>query len=67
MISESVKYEIIIYIPVSRVGKGWKVNIREFHFPEGFRDFFMPIPSRALARDGMGLKKSRNPKGKLNF
>ena len=62
-----MKASIIIYIPVSRVGKGLKVNIREFHFPEGVRDFFMPIPSRAWARDGMGLKKSRNPKGKLNF
>ena len=55
---------IIIYIPLSRVGKGWKVNIREFHFPVGFRDFFMLIPSRALARDGISMKKSRNPKGK---
>ena len=58
---------IIIYIPLSRVGKGWKVNIREFHFPLGFLDFFMLIPFLANARDGKKHEKVSKPHGKMKF
>ena len=37
---------------------------QKFHFPLGFLDFFMLIPSLAKARDGISMKKSRNPTGK---
>ena len=45
----------------------WKINIRNFIFPWGFETFSCFFPSRALARDGISMKKSRNPKGKWNF
>ena len=40
---------------------------QKFSFPLGFLDFFKPIPSLAHARDGIGMKKSRNPSGKQKF
>ena len=47
-----------------RVIQGRTGNFREIHFLKGFRDFFVNISTRALARVEMLTKKSRNPERK---
>ena len=58
---------IIIYIPLSRVGKGWKVNIREFHFPVGFRDFFMLFSIPSVSEGWNKHEKVEKPQGEMKF
>jgi len=40
---------------------------QKFHFPLGFLDFFMLIPSLANARDGKKHEKVSKPHGKMKF
>ena len=47
-----------------RVLQGRTQNFRETYFLEGFRDFFVDISPRALARGEMSTKKSRKPERK---
>ena len=47
-----------------RVLQGRTGNFREIHFLKGFREFFVTISTRALARVEMLTKMSRNPERK---
>ena len=47
-----------------RVLQGRTGNFREIHFLKGFREFFVNISTRALARVEMLTKNSRNPERK---
>ena len=51
-------------LTLSRVLQGRTGNFREIHFLKGFREFFVNISTRALARVEMLTKNSRNPERK---
>ena len=56
---------IIIYIPNLKIDKGGKVEIRDFHFSQGFSRLFCVYFIPSVARDEIFTKQSRKPEGKV--